>query len=282
MKKLKFLSMSMALVLGMSAISGCADKEQANSGSETTISIWSTESHSRTIMERLMNEYNNGQGKADGIKIEYKVIDGDSYPKNLDLALQSGQGPDIFQSGIDKEKIENNYLASIGDIQGGEDFANECLQKYPSSVIAYNDKVYCLPIGVTTRGLIYNKDMFKEKGIVDEKGEPKPPETFEEMRETAKLLTDAPNNKFGVILPEKWSAWVDSDVVSPLLECEGHVGFDPVKGEYDYSGVVPIIKEYMGMMEDGSVYPGADGIDNDTARALFSEGMISFRKQQRE
>lgn len=167
MKKLKFLSMSMALMLGMGCISGCGANEKASTGDVTTISIWSTDSHSKTILDRLTNDYNNNQGKKDGIKIEYKVIDGDTYSKNLDLALQSGQGPDIFQAGAEKSKIDNNYIASIGDISGGEDFANECLQKYPNSTISYNGKVYCLPTGVTTRGLIYNKDMFKEAGIVD-------------------------------------------------------------------------------------------------------------------
>lgn len=277
MKKLKFLSMSMALMLGMGCISGCGANEKASTGDVTTISIWSTDSHSKTILDRLTNDYNNNQGKTDGIKIEYKVIDGDTYSKNLDLALQSGQGPDIFQAGAEKSKIDNNYIASIGDISGGEDFANECLQKYPNSTISYNGKVYCLPTGVTTRGLIYNKDMFKEAGIVDENGEPKPPETFEEMRETAKQLTNKSKNQFGMIFPEKWSGWIDSDIMSPLLECVGHVGFDPVTGEFDYSGAAPILDAYLGMIDDGSVYPGADGIDNDTARAFFSEGLIGMK-----
>lgn len=277
MKKLKVLSALMALALGVGCMSGCDGNETANQNGVTTVSIWSTDSHSKTVLDSLTNDYNNNQGKTDGIKIEYKVIDGDTYGKNLDLALQSGQGPDIFQAGIEKSKIDNNYIASIGDIQGGEDFANECLEKYPNSAIAYNGKVYCLPTGVTTRGLIYNKDMFKEAGIVDENGEPKPPETFAEMRETAKRLTDKSKNHFGMILPEKWSGWVDSDVMSPLLECVGHVGFDPVEGKWDYSGAAEILDVYMGMMDDGSVYPGADGIDNDTARAFFSEGLIGMK-----
>lgn len=33
----------------------------------------------------------------------------------------------------------------------------------------------------------------------------------------------------------------------------------------------------MGMKEDGSIYPGAEGIDNDTARALFAEGGIGMK-----
>ncbi|UKI35907.1 MAG: extracellular solute-binding protein [Clostridiales bacterium] len=45
----------------------------------------------------------------------------------------------------------------------------------PRAGIHTTAKTYRLPVSVTTMGLIYNKDMFKSAGIVDEKGEAKAP-----------------------------------------------------------------------------------------------------------
>ena len=62
----------------------------------------------------------------------------------------------------------------------------------------YKDKTYCLPFSTNTYALIYNKDMFKKAGLVDENGEPKAPETFDELREY-----DKTRKEFGIILPLK-------------------------------------------------------------------------------
>ena len=68
--------------------------------------------------------------------------------------------------------------------------------------------MYKLPFNVITYGLVYNKDMFKKYGIVDENGEPTPPETYDEMREYAKRMTNPEEDDYGIILPEKWGAFV--------------------------------------------------------------------------
>ena len=57
----------------------------------------------------------------------------------------------------------------------------------------------------------------------------------------------------------------------------GFSGYDPVNDTYDFSKLVPVMKTYLGIKEDGSYYPGAESLDNDPARARFAEGGIGMK-----
>lgn len=71
--------------------------------------------------------------------------------------------------------------------------------------------VFAIPSGTDDRALFYNKTLFKEAGIVDEKGEARPPQTWEELEVDAKKLTslnrDGTFNRIGFI-PNYGNAWL--------------------------------------------------------------------------
>ncbi len=243
-----------------------------------TVTIWSSEEHSKTVMERLVDEFNNGEGKELGIQFEYIVKDAASLSSAMEVALQTGQAPDIISGGPSLKKgIEMGYYAALSDLPGAEEY----LKKYEGKLIEGDNiidgKVYTVPTTISMVGLLYNKDMFRTAGLVDENGEPTPPTTFDEMREYAKILTNASKSQFGIIFPMKWSGWVNHDIQCVSQSSVGHFGWDPVNGKVDYTGLAPIINSYIGMIEDGSAYPGAEGMDNDTARALFAQGLIGMK-----
>ena len=54
----------------------------------------------------------------------------------------------------------------------------------------YDRKVYGIANSVDNRALYYNKDLLKRAGLVDEKGEAKPPRDWDELREYARKLTE--------------------------------------------------------------------------------------------
>lgn len=278
MKKLICICLSLILVFG--CLSGCKSEENNETrDGRTVITMWTGNAHSKNVMEKLVDSFNNNQGKELGIYFEYIVKEGGSISQSLELALQTDQAPDIMpSSGTIASMVENGYVVAIEDLPGGKEF----LSKYDPSIFregrnTYKGKVYNVPNSVTTRGLIYNKEMFKEAGLVDENGEPTPPKTFDELKEYAKKLTDRKNNKYGIIFPLKWTGWIDSDIRTVLLSSQGHNGYNPVTGEYDYSGLEPIITTYMDIIKEKCNYPGADGIDNDMARAYFSQGNIGMK-----
>jgi multiple sugar transport system substrate-binding protein len=75
-----------------------------------------------------------------------------------------------------------------------------------------NDRYYGIPAGPYSgyiMGLFYNKKLFKAAGIVDNKGEAKPPETWDEFVATAVKLTDRKKNisGFGICAATGAAGW---------------------------------------------------------------------------
>ncbi len=275
MKKLiKSLSLVLCLVLVFGTLAGC--KEEANQDGMTTITMWTADGGSKAVMVELVNEFNKTIGKENGVVLDYEVKEG-NLKEQIELALTTDQAPDLFiTDGIDKYS-ENGNIAAIEDMPGGK----ELVAKYEGNLNyfthTYEGKTYCLPFSTNTYALIYNKDMFKAAGLVDENGEAKAPETFDELREYAKKLTNKSKKEFGIILPLKWGSWIYQELCCNLMSSYGRSYYDPVRGEYDYSIMQKPLEMIMGIKEDQSFYPGAENIDNDTARARFAEGGIGMK-----
>ncbi len=262
--------------LAVSAFSGCT-AEKTSTGDVSEITIWSQNAHSKTVYEKLIGRFNETTGKEKGIKINYLVKEGDTMSQNVELALQNGTLPEMFSSGAVASLAEKGAIMALEDIPGGD----KLIEKYKDSIVekvnSYKGKTYSIPTSATTQALVYNKQMFIDAGIVDENGNPTPPETFEELREYAKKLTNAKKKQYGIVIPLKWSGLFANDITDSLMASAGNTGFDPVTGEFDYTKLAPIMQCYVDMKNDGSIFPGADGMDNDQARAYFSNGNIGMK-----
>lgn len=264
------------LAAGMciSVLGGCGENTTDNA--KKRIRIWTGDTGSRTMFEQVVKEFNETTGKKNGIEVVYEAKGnlGDS----LAVALQTNQAPEFFMGGSAAEYSEQGYITAIEDLPGGAELVKQYEGYLTEGKQTYNGKTYSLPFAASgTYGLIYNKDMFKKAGIVDEKGEAKPPKTYSELRQYAKLLTDTSKNRYGIVLPLKWGGWFDVDVRVMSSVNSGHYGYDYTTGEYDYSYLKPMMEMLMGIKEDKSYMPGAEGLDNDPARARFAEGNIGMK-----
>lgn len=71
--------------------------------------------------------------------------------------------------------------------------ADEIKELYPSSVFeanCYNGDAYALPFSANTVVLMYNKDILKACGIVDENGEAKAPTTIDELLAACRIIDE--------------------------------------------------------------------------------------------
>ncbi len=255
---------------------GCGNKDAENSDI-TTVTVWSGNSHSKAVVTEYIEEWNNTIGKKKGVKVDY-IVQGGDMTQAIDLAIKTNKAPAMFTYPSAKALAEEGKIVAMEDIPGTE----ELMEKYKPYIrrencAIVNDKAYNFPISATTQGLIYNKEMFKEAGIVDENGEAKPPKTLDEVREYAKKLTDKEKKQFGIILPIGWSGWYGSDIGSMMLNIAGRGESDPKTGVIDNTPIIPAMEMMLGIKEDGSYYPGAETLDNDTARARFAEGNIGMK-----
>lgn len=279
-----------SLALAVAALgAGCASGGNAQSGTDaasagasqgapkevTTISIWTGSAHDKSFMTEQVNQWNQTVGKEKGIQIDYQVKD--KADQMVDLAFVSGQAPDIFGVNDLEKLVTEGRIAALEDLPGGPELVKQYEGKLTPYKQTYMGKTYNLTGGVTTYGIIYNKDMFKAAGIVDEKGEAKPPETFDELREYAKKLTNPSKNEYGIALPAKWSAWFDEDIRRLSSASTGILQWDPVTGKYNYDAQGKVMEVLVGIKADGSCLPGAEGLDNDPARARFAEGGIGMK-----
>lgn len=273
-KEIKLLSLLMAISCAAS-LSSCGNKQKGyDAATDTwTFTVWTNDSHSKATMERLVNEYNEGEGKKKGIKIDYQI---QSSGEAVSMSLESDDAPDFFSDSI-KEGAERGRIAAIEDMPGGDEYLKQYEGNLVEGVHKYNGKTYKVPYYVTTFGLVYNKDMFKKYGLVDENGEAKPPKTFDEVREYAKLLTNPKSQEYGIVLPLKNEWFTLTDIQFPMMTSRGYIDFDPETGKVDYTGYKPIIDMYMGIKEDKSYYPDPEGLDNDSGRAQFAEGNVGMK-----
>lgn len=255
--------------------SGCSPVSVGGDVAEVT--VWSGITSAKQSLAEIVDYYNRTIGKKDGVRIVLDVKDGSSINQMVVSALESGEGPDLFDTVSIDGLVENDYIFALEDLPGTQGIIDRCKYYLVEGRSTYNGKTYRVSRAVQPQGLIYNKEMFKKAGIVDENGDPTPPKTFDEMREYAKRLTDTSKQQYGIILPFKWDGWFKSDVLDPMQSSVGHTGYNPVTGKYDFSGLVPIMNTYLGMRDDGSVYPGSSELTNDQARALFASGGIGMK-----
>ena len=279
MKKLYwFIPLVLCTAIVTLLFSGCSKQTSGNTEGEkiSEINIWTESSHSKGVYNKLVDQFNKTTGKEKGIKLIYEVKEG-NLSQNIEVALQSKMAPEMFSGGRLANHAENGYVIALEDLPGGSKLIEKFEDYLRDFYNTYQGKTYSLPFSATTRGLVYNKDMFRAAGIVDENGEPTPPETFEELREYAKILTDHSKKEYGIIFPIKYASWFESDIYEVAMGSVGFNGYNPVTGEYDYTGYEPIIETILGIKEDQSYMPGAEGLDNDHARSRFAEGNIGMK-----
>ena len=254
---------------------GCSQKNNESDEGFAVITWESQSTNQKAVMTEIIENFNNTTGKEKKIKIDYKVTNSADATAG-EVAFQTRQEPDLGGSIGLAQGVEKDYLLDISKIPGAE----ELLKKYEGSLVegwhTYNGGVYAVPYGSVTAGLFYNKDLFKKAGLVDENGEAKAPSTYEEVIECAKKLTNKKDRQFGILFDMKWSGF--STYVTHYLSQTngGHRGYDFDNDIWDCSVYKPVLEMFLKLRDEGCVYPGAEGIERDAARAYFAAGNIGM------
>lgn len=149
---------------------------------ETTIVHWQHHSPAREAMVRRFAEEFEAQNP--GVKIVFESIPINDYYMKLLPAIAAGSGPDVFQLRAG-DVPRYRYYEVIQELQIDHELAAE--EFIPSTIdylVDEDGKFYGLPTDVQTIVLFYNTEIFEEVGIE------KAPETWDELIETALLITE--------------------------------------------------------------------------------------------
>jgi ABC-type glycerol-3-phosphate transport system substrate-binding protein len=140
------------------------------------------------------------ESKHPEVKIETKVFEYPVYRQSLLTAVEAGTPPDV--STIDQ--IWSPEFAAAGYVEALDDLiaASPEISKdkfFPGAWDSnlYEGKMYGIPFDVDVwEELYYNRDMFEEVGLDPDK----PPETWDDLLEYGKALTDPKKGRWGLAL----------------------------------------------------------------------------------
>ncbi|WP_414901938.1 ABC transporter substrate-binding protein [Rhizobium cremeum] len=185
-------------MLGAIAIASVSLPGLSARAEDVTISVWSLD---RDIQPapNLVKDFN---ALNTGIKVEYRQIQFDDVVSEAMRAYSTGQAPDI----IAIDNPEHALFASRGAFLDLTDMiaASEVVKPAnyfpgPLASTMWEGKNYGIPKATNTIALYYNKDMFKAKGLDPDK----PPQTWDELLEAARKLTDPSANVYGLTFSAK-------------------------------------------------------------------------------
>lgn len=272
MKKIrKGLALMCIALLSMNMLTGC----NKGAGNVEVFKMWTDSANDREMEQ--VTKFNETIGKENGIKLELTNY-GSDYAKTLEMAIANDNAPDFFKAqGALSAQVEKGNLMPVNDLPGMEELIGQYEHMFAEGTNKIGDDVYSIPGRRVLTGLIYNKDMFKAAGIVDENGEAKYPRTFAEVTEYAKRLTNPDKNEYGFIFPLKWGGFWGTEITSTVATYSGRGNFDYDADKYDFSNYRPIMEWVLKMKESGSLFPGSDSMENDAARAQFAAGRVGMK-----
>lgn len=246
---------------------GCNGKTEDKS--VETVNVWMARNHIEPTMKREIEKYNNTVGKEKGIHIEYTCFSTEEYA--YDMSFATGKEPELYQTSSYQSDIDKGWMIAIDDMPGGKEYLKE-------KNIVSSKETYTLPVGYTNTKLVYNKDLFKKNGIVDENGEAKAPKTWEEAVAYAKIITDnGGGEEYGIALPMARSNYFwEWEIMRPMQRAIGNCR-DEATGKYDFSGCKKMLECLLEIKSDGSYVPNPQSLTNDAARMKFAAGKVGMK-----
>lgn len=207
--KLRFVSLAMAAVVGVSCMAGCGKKtSDKDKQGRTVISIggWPTqEGTNLDNYNKQKEEYEKNNPDA--------VIVPDTWAfdlKTFYAKAAGGQLPTLFRSMFTEidQVAAADYAADISEVLKERGYDGQ-INKAVLDIISKDGKVFAMPTEAYVQGLIINTDMFEKAGLMEADGTPKQPKTWDEVAEFAVKIKEA-TGKPGIIVPtaSKIGGWI--------------------------------------------------------------------------
>lgn len=202
MNKIRSLICILLSAATLSTLSGCAHgPEKKGPEGVITLEFWNgfTGPDGKT-MEKIVNRFN---AEHKDIQVHMQIIPWGTYYDKVTLGLAYGGAPDVFILHTDRlpEYADSRALSCLDDLVERGDLNPKDFVERPWRAARWEGRQYAIPLDCHPIGLYYNTRLFRKAGIVDEKGNPKPPTNLSEFVEAAKKLTiDADHDG----KPEQW------------------------------------------------------------------------------
>ncbi|MFC5758205.1 ABC transporter substrate-binding protein [Rhizobium sp. GCM10022189] len=185
-------------VLGALALAGVSLFGVSAKAEDVKLTLWSLDKDIQPA-PNLVKEFND---QHNGITIEYRLIQFDDVVTEAMRAYATGQAPDIIAVDNPEHALFSSrgaFLDLTDMIKNSKVIKPENYFPGPLKSVEWDGKYFGVPKATNTIALYYNKDMFKAKGLAPNK----PPQTWDELVEDARKLTDPAKNVYGLAFSAK-------------------------------------------------------------------------------
>ena len=167
-------------------LSGCG----RSSTHQTTVRFWNgfTGPDGRTML-RLVQRFNKANPD---VNVLMQRADWSTLYNKLFVAGIGHRAPELFvvHTSAIVRFVQANFVSAIDDlITGPNGLDTSDLDANVWQGASVGGRHYSLPLDVHVLGMYYNKRMFREAGIVDARGEPRPPTNRDEFLDACARLT---------------------------------------------------------------------------------------------
>lgn len=204
--------------------------------------------------QKMIDNYNQGQGAKDNIKVTIETVPGGEYRQKMTAARVAGTPPDVYHVSIPTvELVQNEIAMELPD----EEQAYIKDNYIPAAVerMTFAGKVWGYPTEHQAPALIYRKSLLEKAGIKAI------PDTTEEIRKLAKELTHEEGGKkyYG------FTQWYDNYPATfhfpgiiwrhggEMYKFEGDI---PTQIMVDTPECIEALSWWRGMVDDGSTQVG--------------------------
>jgi sn-glycerol 3-phosphate transport system substrate-binding protein len=183
------LTLIMALVFTLSACGSNKDDAASKDDTEgkTNITFWHAMSGSNgDALQEIVDKFN---AQSDSVSVE-AIFQG-SYDESLNKLRAVGGSAEapaivqVFEIGT-KYMSDSDFITPMQEFVDKDDFDTSILEPNIASYYEIDGKLNSMPFNTSNAVMFYNKDMFKEDGLDPDN----PPNSFSEMKDAAKKLSD--------------------------------------------------------------------------------------------
>ena len=225
-----------------------------------------------TKLQELIDEFNNGEGKEKGVKInlESEINNSDTVFKAM---MEAGNYPDIFSSSSPSlTYYGQGYYVNLYEVEGLKDLVAKRQPLIDDSPQVYSvpldHYLTTLPLEVLPIKMPINTDLFEEAGLEE-------PKTYDDVLKAAEAITKlGKENTFGF----GWSTWGAvwrRLTFKSTIPSARKAWWDPNTATYDFTQYRPVIEAICKMYQEGWML-GADNEDIDGIRSKFSAGQVGM------
>ena len=164
----------------------------------TTLTFWNGfTSTDGEVLQQIVDDFNASNEW--NITIEMDVMPWATFNEKLPAAIAAGNAPDfvLCSSGYYAPYVEAGSFQDVSDFYELPEVNADDFDKNVVDLLYYDDLCVGVPMQMVSHYFYCDKDLYEAAGLDPES----PPETFEELVENAKLLTDKSKNQYGFCVP---------------------------------------------------------------------------------